>query len=78
MPMIHLATPADQEAVEVLVRAAYNVYIDRIGKEPGPMLDDCNTLIQQGVSMSSTTMTASMALLCSSQTPGQCFSTMLP
>jgi ribosomal protein S18 acetylase RimI-like enzyme len=46
--MIRLAAPADQEAVEALVRAAYSVYIDRIGKEPGPMLDDYNTLIQQG------------------------------
>jgi N-acetylglutamate synthase-like GNAT family acetyltransferase len=48
MPMIRLATPADQEVVEALVRAAYSVYIDRIGKEPGPMLDDYNALIQQG------------------------------
>jgi ribosomal protein S18 acetylase RimI-like enzyme len=46
--MIRLATPADQGAVKALVRAAYSVYIDRIGKEPGPMLDDYSTLIQQG------------------------------
>jgi GNAT superfamily N-acetyltransferase len=48
MPMIRLATPTDQEVVEGLVRAAYSVYIDRIGKEPGPMLDDYNALVQQG------------------------------
>ncbi len=46
--MIRLATTTDQEVVEALVRAAYSVYIDRIGKEPGPMLDDYNALIQQG------------------------------
>ena len=48
MPMIRLAAPADQEVVEALVRSAYSVYIDRIGKKPGPMLDDYNALIQQG------------------------------
>ena len=78
MPMIRLATPADQEAVEALVRAAYNVYIDRIGKEPGPMLDDYNTLIQQGRVYVLDGNDGIKALLCSSQRPVQCFSTTLP
>jgi ribosomal protein S18 acetylase RimI-like enzyme len=47
MLMIRPATPADHEAVESIVRAAYSVYITRIGKAPGPMLHDYKTLIQQ-------------------------------
>jgi hypothetical protein len=35
--MIRAALPADQAAVERIVREAYTPYIARIGKEPGPM-----------------------------------------
>ena len=40
MPLaaIRPADPADRAAVEALVREAYSVYIERIGKPPGPML----------------------------------------
>jgi N-acetylglutamate synthase-like GNAT family acetyltransferase len=38
----------DLGAVEDIVRSAYTTYVDRIGREPGPMLDDYNRLIQEG------------------------------
>ena len=46
--MIRPAQPADRAAVEAIVRAAYSVYIERIGKPPGPMLDDYAKLIDAG------------------------------
>ena len=46
--MIRLAQPEDREAIETIVRAAYAVYIPRIGKPPGPMLDDYAVLIAGG------------------------------
>jgi ribosomal protein S18 acetylase RimI-like enzyme len=47
--VIRRAEPADREVVEAVVRAAYEVYIPRIGKPPGPMLDDYRRLIDEGV-----------------------------
>ncbi|HXO01108.1 MAG TPA: GNAT family N-acetyltransferase [Stellaceae bacterium] len=46
--MIRPACQADRAAVEAIVREAYAVYIDRIGKPPGPMLDDYAALIDDG------------------------------
>jgi GNAT superfamily N-acetyltransferase len=46
--MIRPASPADRAAVERIVDEAYTVYIDRIGKPPGPMLDDYAALIAAG------------------------------
>lgn len=46
--MIRRANPADRDAVEHIVNEAYAVYIDRIGKPPGPMLDDYGALIAAG------------------------------
>ena len=46
--MIRRAGPTDQVAVEAIVRAAYSIYIERIGKPPGPMLDDYGGLIEAG------------------------------
>ena len=37
---IRAATPADAPAVAEIVDQAYRHYITRIGKPPGPMLDD--------------------------------------
>lgn len=37
---IRQAIPADVQAIARLVRDAYTIYIARIGKPPGPMLDD--------------------------------------
>ena len=49
MPMIRPASPGDLEEVETVIRAAYSGYIARIGREPGPMLDDYASLIGQGL-----------------------------
>ena len=47
MPTIRLAALSDLTQVETIVRAAYSGYIARIGREPGPMLDDYASLIDQ-------------------------------
>jgi ribosomal protein S18 acetylase RimI-like enzyme len=46
--VIRRARPEDQAAVETIVHAAYAVYVERIGKPPGPMLDDYRRLIADG------------------------------
>ena len=46
--MIRCARAEDRAAVEAIVRDAYAVYIERIGKPPGPMLDDYAALIADG------------------------------
>ncbi len=45
---IRLATTGDIAAVTDCVCQAFIHYIPRIGKQPGPMLDDYQTLIEQG------------------------------
>ncbi len=47
--VIRLAGAADLAAVEAVVAAAYAIYAPRIGKKPGPMLDDHAALIGQGM-----------------------------
>ena len=47
-PMIRLAQPGDRVAVEAIVREAYSVYLPRMEKPPGPMLDDYAALIGAG------------------------------
>lgn len=42
------ATLDDLYAVEDVVRAAYSHYVARIGRKPGPMLDDYAALIKSG------------------------------
>jgi len=46
--VIRQAELRDQDAVEAIVRGAYSIYLDHIGKPPGPMLDDYTALIAQG------------------------------
>ena len=46
--MIRPAVPADRAAVEAIVRDAYAVYLDRMDRPPGPMLDDYGALIAEG------------------------------
>ena len=46
--MIRRAQPPDCAAVEAIVDAAYSPYVGRIGKPPGPMLDDYRALIAAG------------------------------
>jgi GNAT superfamily N-acetyltransferase len=43
---IRLATDDDRATVEAIVTAAYSHYIERIGRKPGPMIDDYATLIR--------------------------------
>jgi ribosomal protein S18 acetylase RimI-like enzyme len=45
--VIRIARPGDLSAVEAIVKAAYSHYIARIGKPPGPMLDDYGALIRE-------------------------------
>lgn len=42
---IRAATPEDAEWVSACVEAAYRPYLERIGRPPGPMLDDYAGLI---------------------------------
>ena len=46
--MIRPATSRDRAIVETIVRDAYSIYLDRMDKPPGPMLDDYGALIDQG------------------------------
>ena len=46
---IRRAGPADAEAISNMVAAAYRHYIDRIGKPPGPMLDDYADVIKRHI-----------------------------
>jgi GNAT superfamily N-acetyltransferase len=43
-----LATSSDKLTIETLVSEAYTPYIERIGRKPGPMLDDYGALIDAG------------------------------
>ena len=48
-PCIRAATSADLPAVQQIVEDAYRHYIPRIGKPPGPMLDDYAARISEDV-----------------------------
>jgi ribosomal protein S18 acetylase RimI-like enzyme len=45
---IRPARAADRAAIEAIVRTAYSIYIERIGRPPRPMLDDYAALIDAG------------------------------
>jgi GNAT superfamily N-acetyltransferase len=45
---IRLAEPADVDAVRDCVRAAYSVYLERIGRRPAPMSADYQALVAAG------------------------------
>jgi len=44
---IRHATDADATAIQHCVKAAYHSYIERLGRPPGPMLDDYARVVQQ-------------------------------
>ncbi|MBK3509854.1 GNAT family N-acetyltransferase [Pseudomonas sp. MF6747] len=46
--MMRPATPDDVAAIEAIVEAAYSPYIERIGRKPGPMLEDYHLLVEAG------------------------------
>jgi hypothetical protein len=50
-PRIRAATAADVPAVAEIVDQAYRHYIARMGKPPGPMLDDYAARVSQGLSV---------------------------
>src|SRR5215468_3280717 len=47
-PRIRAATAADASALASIVDQAYRHYIPRIGKPPGPMLDDYAARVAEG------------------------------
>ena len=47
-PRIRIATAADAPAIRQIVEQAYRHYIPRIGKPPGPMLDDYAARVSEG------------------------------
>ncbi|WP_448652097.1 GNAT family N-acetyltransferase [Pseudomonas fluorescens] len=46
--MMRPATADDVAAIEAIVEAAYSPYIERIGRKPGPMLEDYQQLVEAG------------------------------
>lgn len=46
--MMRPATADDVAAIEAIVQAAYSPYIKRIGRKPGPMLEDYRARVQAG------------------------------
>ena len=48
-PRIRAATAADVSAITEIVDQAYRHYVDRMGKPPGPMLDDYAARVSEGV-----------------------------
>jgi ribosomal protein S18 acetylase RimI-like enzyme len=48
-PRIQAATAADVSVIEQIVEQAYRHYISRIGRPPGPMLDDYAARVLEGV-----------------------------
>jgi ribosomal protein S18 acetylase RimI-like enzyme len=48
-PRIRAATAADARAIADIVDQAYRHYLPRIGKPPGPMLDDYAARVSQGI-----------------------------
>lgn len=45
---INPAEPSDASAILALIRLAYAMYVDRIGREPAPMRSDMPSLIAKG------------------------------
>ncbi|MEM7289654.1 MAG: GNAT family N-acetyltransferase [Pseudomonadota bacterium] len=46
--MIRPAIPRDVPDIEACAKEAFRKYIDRIGREPAPMVADFHTLVEQG------------------------------
>jgi hypothetical protein len=78
-PMIRPPSRADRAAVETIVRDAYSIYVDRIGKPPGPMLDDYAALIDaERSACSKSPMARSPRSSCCCRSPTICCSTISP
>ncbi len=48
-PRIRAAIASDVSVIEQIVEQAYRQYIPRLGKPPGPMLDDYSARVSEGV-----------------------------
>jgi ribosomal protein S18 acetylase RimI-like enzyme len=48
-PCIRAAIAGDVSVIEQIVEQAYRQYIPRVGKPPGPMLDDYSARVSEGV-----------------------------
>lgn len=70
LTVIRKAGPQDRATVESIVTAAYTPYIARIGREPGPMLDDYAALIAQDLVHVLTQDGAPVGVLVLIQEPG--------
>nr|WP_314533659.1 GNAT family N-acetyltransferase [uncultured Pseudomonas sp.] len=46
--MMRPATADDVAAIEAIAQAAYSPYIERMGRKPGPMLEDYRQWVQAG------------------------------
>lgn len=46
--LIRPANPRDLPAIERIIEEAYSPYVGRIGRKPGPMLDDYAALVADG------------------------------
>jgi ribosomal protein S18 acetylase RimI-like enzyme len=46
--IIRLARREDVKTVEAIVRQAYSIYLDRMSRPPGPMLDNYRALVRDG------------------------------
>ena len=69
-PSIRIANLADTAAVREIVDAAYRSYVPRIGKPPGPMLDDYQKRIAAGQVWALSGVDGIVGILVLEETPG--------
>jgi ribosomal protein S18 acetylase RimI-like enzyme len=69
-PTIRIASIADAAAVHAIVDAAYRSYVPRIGKPPGPMLDDYAKRIADGQVWALANASNIVGILVLEDTPG--------
>ena len=72
------ADARDVPAIREVVRQAYSVYIPRMGRAPGPMLDDYEQLVRDGQVRVVERTGEVVGLLVLIPEPGHCFSTTWP
>ena len=62
-PRIRAATAADLTAITDIVDEAYRHYITRLGKPPGPMLEDYAARVSEGAAWVLEDRTATVAII---------------
>ncbi|MGH1550496.1 GNAT family N-acetyltransferase [Leifsonia poae] len=67
--IVEPAVAADVPAIEALVREAYEPYVARIGREPGPLLEDYAAVVVDGRALVARRDGAVVGLLISSVQP---------